>query len=167
VTTSSVERTLPPESASVAAARRFVEDTCEAWDCEPAGWTATQLVSELATNAVLHARTPFTVGLERVGDLLRVSVRDGSPLAPRVRTYGSESTTGRGLRLVETLARSWGVEPGTDGKAVWFELPADADEDVRPWDDEDDDDLDALLVRFAEPADGPGGSPRATLAPAA
>jgi anti-sigma regulatory factor (Ser/Thr protein kinase) len=166
VTTSSAECTLPPESASVAAARRFVEATCEDWHCEPAGWTATQLVSELATNAVLHARTVFTVQMHRDGEVLRVGVRDGSTVAPKVRGYGSESTTGRGLRLVESLSRAWGVEHSGDGKAVWFEVPSDVEQDVRTW-DEADDDLDALLGRFAEPVDGPGSQARVPSAPPA
>ena len=151
MTTSHAARTLPPESGSVAAARRFVEGTCEAWSCEAAGWTATQLVSELATNAVLHARTAFTVELTRDGTLLRLCVRDGSPAAPTVRTYGNESTTGRGLRLVESLSRAWGVERTADGKGVWFEVSTGGEQDVPSWDD--DEDLDALLGRFSDAAD--------------
>ncbi len=82
------------------------------------------LVSELVTNAVLHARTAMTlvVRLRRTG--IRVEVHDTSHGAPVLRDYGDDAMTGRGLALVEELAESRGVERHGSGKAVWFELDA-------------------------------------------
>jgi anti-sigma regulatory factor (Ser/Thr protein kinase) len=81
-------------------------------------------VSELATNAVLHARTPFTVTIERA-PVLRVEVHDGDPRPPHTRDYGPEAASGRGLHLVEALALSSGTVTVDGGKAVWFELAWD------------------------------------------
>ena len=82
------------------------------------------LVSELATNAVLHARTPFAIDLSIEPDVVRVAVDDESPDLPHPRVAGVEATTGRGLLILESLADRWGVKPlGPErpGKRVWFE----------------------------------------------
>ncbi len=114
--------TLPPAAASVPRARRFVCDSLRHLDAAAACDDAEALVSELATNVVLHARTSFTVEVSRAGQTVRVCVLDSSPVQPRVRHYGTEATTGRGMRLVASLSAAWGVEPAGTGKTVWFEL---------------------------------------------
>src|SRR5206468_2951238 len=93
------------------------------------------LVSELVTNAVLHARTDLTVAVERRGENVRVSVSDGSARQPRLRHHSVEAGTGRGLLLVERMARRWGVEPAGTGKVVWFEVSRDplAEDLVEIW----------------------------------
>ena len=141
-------RTFPAEAASVPTARRFVRSTLSDLGLSTAWDAAELLVSEVVTKAVLHARTAFSVEVQRDGDLVRVSVHDSSPVIPRPRTYGTDSTTGRGMRLVATLAVAWGVERHGDGKAVWFEVRATGDVDrlVEPW--ATDTDLDALLAGF-------------------
>jgi anti-sigma regulatory factor (Ser/Thr protein kinase) len=148
--------TLPADAASVPTARRFVRTTLERLGLTAAWEAAEMLVSEVVTNAVLHAKTVFTVEVVRDGDLVRVGVTDLSPAVPRQRTYGTDSTTGRGLRLVATLAVAWGVERTGRGKTVWFEVPAagDAGTVVPSW--EDGEDLDALLAGFDDPDDGVG-----------
>lgn len=84
--------------------------------------TCVLLVSELATNAVLHARTPFTVTVEQL-PVLRVEVHDDDPRLPHARDYGPEAASGRGLHLVEALSQSSGtVTHPSGGKSVWFEL---------------------------------------------
>jgi len=80
------------------------------------------LTSELATNAVLHARTPFEVSVTVTDDVVLVCVGDrtnGQPASP-VQSDGREN--GRGMVLVRSLADEWGVAPasGQVGKAVWF-----------------------------------------------
>jgi anti-sigma regulatory factor (Ser/Thr protein kinase) len=139
---------LPPETASVAAARRHVESVLTTWGMDAVAWTCVQLISELATNAVIHARSPFVVELTRSGDVIRVCVRDGSPVQPGIRRYADTSTTGRGLRLVESMSTSWGVEPAGRGKTIWFELDAGRRSTAQTWDDGADVDLDALLQEF-------------------
>ena len=104
------------------AARAFLTQSLEGWGADDLAWPAAQLVSELATNAVLHARTPFTLQLELTADRLRIAVRDGSPVRPSQRHYGDSATTGRGLALLTSLAGAWGSEADGDGKWVWCEL---------------------------------------------
>lgn len=99
------------------AAREFVTSTLEDW-----GWaedlaTAVLLTSELVTNAVLHADSDVTVTV-RGERSLRVEVFDESSVPPSPDQLGD----GRGLRLMDALAASWGVSPQEGGKAVWFEL---------------------------------------------
>jgi anti-sigma regulatory factor (Ser/Thr protein kinase) len=146
-TVSPVERisTFPPDVASVAAARRYADGVLSAWDVGDASWTCLQLVSELATNAVIHARTEFTLELSRHENRLRVCVRDASSAQPGVRRYADDSSTGRGLRLVDSMASDWGVQPITFGKIIWFELDLAQRGIAQAWDDGPEVDLDALL----------------------
>ncbi len=120
---------LPPELSSPSLARRLVRDVLQAGD--RLEWTdaAELAVSELVTNAALHAHTPMlvTVGLD--DERLRVEVRDGNPLLPGRRDYDAHATTGRGMAVVGTLASEYGVVSlGDDGKIVWFEIDGRADE---------------------------------------
>lgn len=145
--------TFPPAPASVRAARRFVSSVLAEWGLRAAYDAAEVLVSEVVTNAVLHARTPFAVTVTRSADAVRVSVSDGSPAVPQQRMYGPDSTTGRGMRLVNSLALRWGVEAdGSGGKVVWFEVSSsgDAGQVVVAW---DDDDVEALLTAFDDGGD--------------
>ena len=113
------ELTLPPKSTSPARARRFVGDTLAGWRVE-GGDDVVLIVSELVTNALLHARTQMTVRLDDERDgTIRLAVTDGSPQALQERHFSIDSGTGRGLRLVGSLATEWGVEWHDGGKAVW------------------------------------------------
>lgn len=158
--------TFPGLAASVPAARRFVRQTLESWSLPAAYEAAEMLVSEVVTNAVLHAHSEFTVEVLTTGDVVRISVTDLSRVMPKQRAYGTDATTGRGLRLVATLAVSWGVASLVDGKTVWFEVRAsgDADRVEEPWETETD--LDALLAGFDD-LDGEGAAPLAPRALAA
>lgn len=153
---SAATRSFSAETASVPAARRFVRATLQDLELLSAWDAAEMLVSELVTNAVLHARTSFTVSVERHDQAVRVSVTDLSSATPRQRSYGNDSTTGRGLRLVATIALSWGVDRTVAGKTVWFEVRAagDAGVETAPWDEAID--VDALLVAFDDTG-GDGG----------
>jgi anti-sigma regulatory factor (Ser/Thr protein kinase) len=113
---------LRPVPASAASARQFINDTLGDWGCDAFADAARLLVSELVTNAVLHARTDVEVVVRLLRSGVRVEVRDHSTSAPVVRRYQDEAMTGRGLALVDQLASRWGVETRQDGKAVWFEL---------------------------------------------
>ncbi len=140
------------------AARRFVLDTLTDLDAAGACDDAVALVSELATNAVIHARTVYTVAVSRAGDTVRVGVQDRSAVIPRRRAYGLDATTGRGLRLVATLASNWGIHAESDGKTVWFEMPREgARDDASAW--YADIDVESLLDAFGDP--GLVGSSRA------
>jgi anti-sigma regulatory factor (Ser/Thr protein kinase) len=80
------------------------------------------LVSELVTNAILHARSPATVTIERDATSIRVAVCDSSTAQPRVRDYGPSAVTGRGMMLVDRIAERWGIDANGSGKCVWFEV---------------------------------------------
>jgi anti-sigma regulatory factor (Ser/Thr protein kinase) len=113
---------LRPVPSSAASARQFVDDTLGEWGCDSFVDASRLLVSELVTNAVLHARTDIELVVRLHPRGVRVEVHDGSPAAPVVRRYDDDAMTGRGLALVDELARRWGVERTPGGKAVWFEL---------------------------------------------
>ncbi|MFG2291288.1 ATP-binding protein [Streptomyces sp. NPDC048595] len=82
---------------------------------------ATLLTSELVTNALVHAEGGAVV-TARVGDRLRVEVRDCASGRPEVRAATVDGTSGRGLQLVRSLADAWGIRTEGLGKCVWFEL---------------------------------------------
>lgn len=116
---------LPPEPASAAHARRFLAGVLHSWRMpELATDDASLLATELATNAIQHAQTTFTMRVSYDGAHVRVEVHDGSAILPRPRVPAAEDLGGRGLLLVERLAARWGREHTPEGKRVWFEVPA-------------------------------------------
>ncbi len=120
--------TLPGAPASVPAARRWAVATLAGWGLPETGWVAAQVVSELATNATLHARTGFTVVLDAEDGCVRIETSDTSPTPLRPRTHSTTATTGRGLGIVAALASDWGVRADEPGKTVWVLLAVeDAD----------------------------------------
>lgn len=144
--------TLPGSASSVPAARRFVETLLTSWGHPEAGWAAALCTSELAANCALHARTDFSISLTLENASIRLEVADGSARVPAQRDYGPDATTGRGLRLVEECARSWGVEPTAAGKRVWVVL--DLDPAVTGAEDDADDlSVEALLAAFDDDDD--------------
>jgi anti-sigma regulatory factor (Ser/Thr protein kinase) len=80
------------------------------------------VLSELATNAVIHAATPFSVSVSCDASALRIAVRDRCATRPVLRAAEPAARSGQGLNLVAAVARDWGVEPAPDGKTVWAEL---------------------------------------------
>ena len=80
------------------------------------------LVSELVSNAILHAGTELEVVVRVMPDRVSVEVHDRGPGAATRRHYSATSGTGRGLVLVDELAHEWGTVVTADGKFVWFEL---------------------------------------------
>lgn len=80
------------------------------------------LVSEVVTNAVRYAERPVTLRLLRT-DILRCEVGDDAPQLPRQRRARDMDEGGRGLFLVNRLARRWGATRLSTGKVVWFEMP--------------------------------------------
>ena len=81
------------------------------------------VVSELATNAVRHAKRPFTVTLEQVDQQVKLTVADGSPVRPaRPVRHAADvmHTSGRGLSIVDLVSRDWGVtRRAGETKSVW------------------------------------------------
>ncbi len=118
----SAEVMLAPEPASVGRARRWLSKKLEEWGLEDLDYDMSVVLSELVTNAILHARTPVMLRLVR-GETVRIEVTDSSPLLPSLRSHGVRNTTGRGLHLVAALSNSWGSEVTAAGKVVWAEFP--------------------------------------------
>jgi anti-sigma regulatory factor (Ser/Thr protein kinase) len=119
----SQRRTFPSRPASVRAARHYALDVIG--DAPHAIIEAVSIaVSELATNCVLHARTEFTIEVERSADRVRVEVSDLGRGVPTVGSPDSSAASGRGLLLVSELSDEWGVQAVTNGpgKRVWFEI---------------------------------------------
>lgn len=106
------------------AARHFAVEALRNWGHEDGLFLDdVQLaVSELATNAVRHAGSAFSVSLRAEGSAVHISVSDGSQIAPTLRDDGPMAASGHGLLLIGMLASDWGVEGTADGKVVWAEL---------------------------------------------
>ncbi|MEW2403940.1 SpoIIE family protein phosphatase [Streptomyces sp. NPDC046862] len=113
---------LARDQAEVARARAAVREQLHVWGLNTLEDTAEMLVSELVTNAVRHADTR-RVGLRLVrGDTLLCEVEDDDPMLPTLLSAGPADESGRGMRVVSTLAREWGTSRTSTGKTVWFEL---------------------------------------------
>jgi PAS domain S-box-containing protein len=89
-------------------------------------------VSELVTNALVHAGTEIAVQICVDERGLLVEVHDGNPQVPVVRRHAREAGTGRGLHMVDGLADEWGVYHRGDGKVVWFRIGRAGDESSAP-----------------------------------
>ncbi|WP_308315847.1 SpoIIE family protein phosphatase [Streptomyces sp. CC228A] len=116
---------LEPEDAAPGRARRLARKALTRWGLEDLTDSVELLVSEVVTNAVRYATRPVTLRLLRT-DVLRCEVGDDSPQLPRQRRARDTDEGGRGLFLVNRLARRWGATRLSTGKVVWFELPTPA-----------------------------------------
>jgi anti-sigma regulatory factor (Ser/Thr protein kinase) len=121
---------LAPGPRGAVQARRWVLDVCREIGRADLCDNAELALSEVVTNAILHARAPITVRLRGTRDHPRVEVRDGSPEPPTVSSGDGASdflddlpTFGRGLSIVASSSEAWGAERDGDGKLVWF-VPA-------------------------------------------
>jgi anti-sigma regulatory factor (Ser/Thr protein kinase) len=110
---------------SVPAARRFVRDVLRNQSSDVLD-AAELMASELATNCVQHAQTSFELAIDDKQARIRVEVRDTGYGRPVPQSPAPTDRTGRGLRIVEAMSDTWGIEPSSSGKTVWFTLPHDA-----------------------------------------
>lgn len=104
--------------------RRFVGDLMAGHSCAD---DAVLAVSELAANAIEHADSArsggFTVQVAHFDDALRIEVRDaGGPQQPRQGSNDPDATRGRGLFIVDSLSRDWGVTQDVTHTNVWCEI---------------------------------------------
>lgn len=110
-----------PDPASAAAARRLLREVLSELDRTDWSDLGELAISEVVTNASLHAHTPIEVHVEAFQHEVCVEVRDYNPILPVQRDYDEQATTGRGMGLVATIATSCGIHSlGDDGKIVWF-----------------------------------------------
>lgn len=110
---------------SARAARQFVVETLRDAGFTGDVDTVVLMASELVTNAIRHAQTPFELLVDATDHSVKVTVVDHDPEhSPEVRDPGPDDTNGRGLLIVRDLASHWGSEPrGEADKAVWFSYP--------------------------------------------
>ncbi|ARQ70338.1 ATP-binding protein [Streptomyces marincola] len=122
----------------VSRAREFTRAALHDWDWLPAASEEVRaaaedmllVVSELVTNACLHAGGPDELRIGRGAKLLRVEVLDRGDGVPALRTARRPGRPGgHGMFIVQRLCLDWGVthEPGAEGKTVWAELAAPPD----------------------------------------
>ncbi|CAL9437116.1 hypothetical protein SUDANB6_02164 [Streptomyces sp. enrichment culture] len=112
---------LEPEETAPGRARRLARRELARWGLEELTDSVELLVSEVVTNAVRYASRPVTLRLLRT-DVLRCEVGDDVPQLPRLRQARATDEGGRGLYLVNRMARRWGATRLSTGKVVWFEL---------------------------------------------
>jgi anti-sigma regulatory factor (Ser/Thr protein kinase) len=77
--------------------------------------------NELATNAVLHARTEFTVRVVVDAAHVRVEVTDGNSRVPQPFLAPADATSGRGMAIIEGSGLHWGIDRHAGGKTVWLQ----------------------------------------------
>lgn len=115
---------LDVDRSAVRLGRAFTRSTCEQWSLpSPVVSAASDVVSELVTNAVTGANEPLVLALELGTDDLLVQVWDDGPGLPRLLPYRPGiSERGIGLRLVSQLSTAWGALEEQGGKWVWARL---------------------------------------------
>lgn len=118
--------TLSPDPSAAARARALVTLACQRWDVPHLAGPATQVVSELVSNAVEHAGPgDIHLAVAMRGNYLHLSVRDHSQQVPVPADRPDPRVErGRGMFLVDVYATAWGCNPAAKGKIVWATLRA-------------------------------------------
>lgn len=115
---------LPHSVEAAGLARQLTRQTLATWGIAPSASDDIQLiVSELVTNALVHAHPPICLSLHRAEGCVRGEVFDTGPLCPLIPRWPDDAElSGRGLATIDALADKWGVDPSplADGKTVWF-----------------------------------------------
>jgi two-component sensor histidine kinase len=114
-----VSASFTPSPSQVAKARHFALDAAEAIGCCPGDLAL--VVSELATNACVHAHSPFTVSLNRHASGLLIEVADDDTTPVNIQPLG-QGPSGRGIHIVAAVAKEWGTSTKASGKSVWAVL---------------------------------------------
>lgn len=131
--TSTISAVLEPDPINVARARSLLRDALRDAGADAMLDDALLVLSEVVTNAFVHAGGDVRFRAWTSTGGLRVEVDDEAAHLPARRDYAAMAGTGRGLQLVDELADRWGVAPRAGGKSVWFEIgrdDADADADA-------------------------------------
>lgn len=111
---------LPAIPETVGRARRLVRQTLTAWKLSDLADDMTAVISEVVTNAIVHAQTSITLSLHHQGRSVRAEVADHSTAWPTPLPAGPDKERGRGLAILAAYSERWGVDPSPDGKTVWF-----------------------------------------------
>jgi anti-sigma regulatory factor (Ser/Thr protein kinase) len=113
-------RRFPRDPESVGHARRFAAQVLA--DVPRALFESIELmVSELTTNSIRHGRAGFELTITNTAQMVRVEVTDRAGGTPRKLSPPPEQPTGRGLKIVDLLSDTWGVDWAEgSGKTVWL-----------------------------------------------
>jgi hypothetical protein len=121
--TADLTRVFPGALDTPRAARHFVIDTLQRWGAEQSVIdNAALVVTELTTNAMMHAGSDSKVRIWASREVIGIAVEDEVGVLPIQRTPRSLASTGRGLSMVAVLSQQWGADVLDDGKVVWAEL---------------------------------------------
>ncbi len=115
----------PMHIESVSRARHFVRSVLSGFPADTVD-VAELLTSELATNAIVHGGTAFDVMVSEAEGTLRVAVTDQSRDQPVLLAPLESDVHGRGLLILDQLAKQWGTADNRPGKTVWFDLASGA-----------------------------------------
>ncbi|MGI8777255.1 MAG: ATP-binding protein [Acidimicrobiales bacterium] len=114
---------LPADARSAAEARRLVRRTLDGWCDDDQLDNIALCVSELVTNAIVHAESGPRVLVHVRPTLIHVEISDDSAVLPVVRGAAPEDTSGRGVWILGALADRWGSRRRSGGgKTVWFDI---------------------------------------------
>jgi Histidine kinase-like ATPase domain len=138
------------DPAILASARSFAADRLRTLKLSGVRDDVELLLTELITNAIIHARTEIEVRVKARGAGVRVEVIDGNPTMPVAGTLAPAALSGRGLTLVQSMSTRWGAHHNAaGGKTVWFEVVPGAVESPPVVD------VDALLAMWDDSTDYP------------
>ncbi len=112
----------PADLRSARTARRFVAGVLDGWGFDELQDGVALLVSELVTNAVVHAHSEVELAVHLRPHRVRIEVIDTARDHVRRRDAKDDEQSGRGMALIEALAVAWGIDSLLAGKAVWFEM---------------------------------------------
>ena len=112
-----------PAGEAIGAARGFVADALRTWGAMPPLIDdAMLLTSEMATNALVHAHSPFRLSVTRDGGVISFAVQDAASRTPLKQNVDAQSAMGRGMGIVDAVSSRWGFDLLPTGKVVWAEL---------------------------------------------
>ncbi|WP_199517220.1 STAS domain-containing protein [Nucisporomicrobium flavum] len=118
----SITEDLLPIAGAARRARDVVTEACLRWDEPSLVGNAALVISELVTNASMHANTMMTLQIRLRSCHLHIAVFDGSATHAVARQAGSAGVGGRGLQLVDAVSAAWGSTALATGKVVWSAL---------------------------------------------
>jgi anti-sigma regulatory factor (Ser/Thr protein kinase) len=114
---------LDATSTAARHARRLVGQWLEGIECaDETKHHVVLAVSELVSNAVIHARSPSTLSATIEDDRLRIEVDDQDPTTKPQRVESPGSIGGFGLRIVDEIGDAWGWSQLPRGKRIWLEV---------------------------------------------
>ncbi len=116
-------RAFVPTPDALRAVRNVVTDVLGTWRASAICDDARVVACELATNAMVHARSPFVLSLSHTGSAVEIAVRDASSVGAELQKLDVQRPGGRGIAIIAGLAACWGTRTESDGKTVWATLP--------------------------------------------